>query len=332
MRIAGNYSILAPSNIKIQRKKHSKCNKDGYFNPLNQNYSRIDIENSIKNKQKIFENFLSKKGKVSFSEYCHIKKNHPEFILKSYKYLNSFKRHYEKKQDLIADKYMRKNTTENQNIDDYVKFHIEPKDAAKCALCLKQSYDNDYGKDNYRVISVGTSPAFITQIMPSLGCEVIYLPISNISQGLENASRTKLAQIGKYLLSKGVDNNKTNIILDYVVDGGSIYNTERIIKNLGIKDDKIQLSSLFEELADNDNLLSRKEIEDIFYDIAYEKVDNLSNVPHFDVQTNGNTLFYSKQIKDFEDFSKKTARAFSLCAFYELEQILNKKNPRNTLD
>ncbi len=333
MRIGNNFNLSIPILPKKENRKHYSPQNNSKITYLSQSYSKIDIENEIRKKEVLFENFLLKKGKVDFKEYCYIKKNYPFFITKAYKYYEQFKKEKEQERRMLSKEYFKKDPTETEQelIECFIKIFTEPKDAAKCALTLKKTYDNDYGKKNYRIISVGTSPAFITQIMPSLGCEVIYLPISNISDGVEKANSTKLSQISKYLKDKGINNEKTNIILDYVNNGGSIYNCKRIIEQLGIDKDKIVLSSLFDELANSDNY-KEEELEKIFYDVAYEKVENFSNVPHFDVQTKEDTQLYHKQIKDFEQYSKKIARAFSLCALFELDNIMHKKNPRISLD
>ena len=101
--------------------------------------------------EKFFNSFLEKEGKVSLAEYQKIVKHHPSTISRSY--------------------FM---CSENKTLG------ITPKSTAKMAIALKDYYDKKY--KNYKIISIGTSPAVITETMQNLGADVLFLPISHLHQ------------------------------------------------------------------------------------------------------------------------------------------------------
>ncbi len=291
-----------------------------------------------KEKNKLeFQKFLRKKGKVTLEEYLEIKENSPAIILKA--------------QDLIEQL---KNTI------------VKPEVNAKAALAIKMLLDERYKNTGYRIISIGTSPASITETMQALGCEVIFVPISALNtyrnytmHPKEEHSITKypnISKVLKYLASKGIkkgkNDSKINVLIDYCSSGASlsilydlIIEYNKIPKNLIKKSDILLLLYSAREycLEKKTHIrLSENEIRDISENIMIQNIENIANVPHFHIDhkfTSELSGYISSKGKTnktlfekFESFSQPIARAFSLCSIHKALQYINKKNPDKNPD
>ena len=107
------------------------------------------ITRKAENENEYFEQFINAKGKVSLSDYQTIVKKHPRTLTKSY---------------ALCERQAEVRTRHHK--------------MARFEVCLKDYYDKKYEK--YTIVSIGTSPSPITEVMSNLGCEVIYLPISHL--------------------------------------------------------------------------------------------------------------------------------------------------------
>ena len=274
--------------------------------------------------EKLFNNFINRKGKVSLDEYNIIHEKAP-FILN-------------KAAEMVAKES---------------KCACLPKDIAILAINAKHYIDNAKeldGKD-YRIISIGTSPAPLAEAMENLGCNVIYVPISGINslvsdKDIQASENLKLAL--EYLKRKGVcaekNNDLKNIVLDYTFSGKTL----TTICMLLVKDNNLQSKKDIWAMSLTDLLVSvlySKEIEqpidltfeekagllkDYREDLLFSFEGDIANVPHFNIDDKKNhndfnsisSRWYSKAelFKQFDDFSKPLARAFSLCV---IDEIIN---------
>lgn len=275
--------------------------------------------------ENIFTKFLQQKGKVTLDEYNLIKKELPFIIQKA-----------------------------NEIVENKTKVACKPKDMAKLAINIKYYIDNAKeleGKD-YRIISIGTSPAPLTEALQNLGCEVIFVPISGINSLVSdkeiNCNRNlKLAL--EYLKSKGVckekNNNKKNIVIDYAFSGKTLSTICSFLakeNKLDYKEDiwclsliDLMISMLYKkdnknpiEIPNNEKpLLLKNYREDLHFSLENE----ISNVPHFDIDDRKNnertnsisSKLHTKEglFKAFDEFSKPLARAYSLCVINEMEKL-----------
>ena len=191
------------------------------------------ILNQIKQSSQALDEFLNKKGKVTLEQYNQILENNPQVLSRCYSICRNML-------------YKQSNCLHT----------------AKAAVNLKEYYDKKY--DNYTILSIGTSPAPITEVMQNLGCKVIFLPITNLrniddgdNYPLRNAYPTitsRYKNIGKlmrYLTKKGINKKNTGkiLILDYSFSGNTLNLIEKILQQRGdINPRNIQRHSLIDDL------------------------------------------------------------------------------------
>lgn len=277
--------------------------------------------------ERLFDKFLNKQGKVTIEEYKAIKETMP-YIL-------------DKASEMVAKDS---------------KCACLPIDIATLAINAKHYIENAKELDGkeYRIISIGTSPAPLTEAMQNLGCDVIYVPISGISSLISDkeiltSENLKLAL--EYLKSKGVceekNNNIKNIVIDYTFSGKTL----STICMLLVKNNKLKSKSDIWALSLTDLLVSvlySKKIEppidltfeekagllkDYRDDLLFSFEGDIANVPHFNIDDRKNhhdfnsisSKWYSKKelFEQFEEFSKPLARAYSLCV---IDEIMNLQN------
>lgn len=278
---------------------------------------------SAKNENEYFENFLNKKGKVTKAEYFEIIKKHPRTLVNAYKMVEE------------------KNATS-----------ASVEQTAKAAVVLKRSYDEKY-KGKYTIVSIGTSPSPITEVMSALGAKVVFLPASGLNtlhldpmyvfreQYPTMASRnTNVKYIVDYACKNGINrrNNDFILLVDYCCSGTSldkmceIFEEEKLIQ-----DGKMHDCSILTDLAvltnfKNPNSIFRLEdFANIAHDMQTSNFESVSNVPHFHVDENynkrDNHISSSNKRKrqlfrEFEEFSQPLARAYSLCCINEAMKLI----------
>ena len=276
---------------------------------------------NIQNEDTFFENFKNRSGKVTLAEYQQILKKHPRTLAKSYKLC-------EEQTDIIT----------------------KPQTMAKLALCLKDYYDEKYDK-NYTIISIGTSPSPITEVMDNLGCKVIYLPISHLRFINENplspfrklyptneSRHPNIKKLMKYATKKGIanKNNGELVVLDYSATGKTLTLMGKILKERNeINPNKIHLHSLNDDLDEICKTTDTNEkygfdvlnIYDLKEDLYCSSFTNITNVPHF--ICNDPQRYEDKKtwqiFRDFDTYSQPTARAWALCTTHEAMKLLEKR-------
>jgi len=314
---------LQPYTFKsVFFKKTSSQNKkkNFAFNPM----CNICIDNPKKAQQesekRFFEEFLVKSGKVDKKEYEEIALKHPMTLSKCYGMCEV--------RDAINSPY----------------------DIAKFAVALKKYYDELY--QNYTIISIGTSPAIITEVMQNIGCNVIFLPITNLRDYSENklhplrknyptiASRyPNVDTLMKYATKKGIakKNSGDLVVLDYTVSGKSLDTMVKILEERNdIDPDRINDHSIVDDIneiinGNNPLNLTSWNAKNLEHDLRHSYFEDFINVAHF---TFDDSSYYGKNysiknkknseiFKEFDSFSQKYARAWALCSTHEAFKILN---------
>jgi len=285
----------------------------------------------FQNKETEFANrFFLKSGKPTKKDCEDVVNNHPTTVTKAYR-----------------------EVFENSSY----RFDMTPNICAKAGYNLKKYFDNHF--KNYRIISVGTSPANISQTMEYLGCEVVYLPISGAKGLYEETVRPSFLKkvqinelnnakiVSEYFKSKLPKNdNKINILLDYKLSGKTLDVLSNIlVKNTKTDKEKLEKVSLIralydaisENYSDNPDMqLTKKDIEAINSDCVSQILERASNVPHFQLidRENRNVVHWEKDnyisskgktknkiFQEFEKYSTKLGRAYGLCAYNELRKM-----------
>lgn len=301
-------------NQPLSLNKNSKTSDIKSYNELSflSKTSRINkakIEAGMCREAELFSEFLEKEGKVTKEEYEDIKKNHPSFFLRAQKYCKNF--------------YYGESSAY---------------DAAQVALLADEYFKNNF--KNYRIISLGTSPAPIAEQLAAMGHDVVFLPVS----GLRNYnSKTdtleelpELRAVMQYLDTKNIDDGKLNIVFDFTDSGSTLRAVARIIKKyFSLKNSKITKISINDDVIES---AYTRSTEKYLHDAACCDVEQISNVPHFPVVSNEvarydfigkNDTLYLKNIakqelfRQFDNYSSPLARAFSLCTMREIDKLVN---------
>lgn len=157
-------------------------------------------------------------------------------------------------------------------IEDRIKEMSEEVKKAACesafaGIKTKEYFDDKYGKNNYVIISMGTSPAGIAKGMEFMGVDVRYLPISNLD-ALFNKSFQDLPALchstGKYLEyldSIGLNREEIEkdkreyILIDYTSSGDSLSTASDIARMyLGVKSPNFHSLSINDNIGNSDRL------------------------------------------------------------------------------
>ena len=280
------------------------------------NQSNILIQNLEVKKQ--FEDFLNKKGKVTKKEYFDIKKNRPAVLIEARKYI--------------------------EDMENFYFLKINPKTSAKLAILAKNRLDSLFGENNYKIVSVGTSPSFITEGMKELDIETVFVPMSDANQlspVLDNITQAyyypNTVNVGNYLRENvSNEDNKDIILIDYSFTGKTLQIASNILAQYSkIPPEKIRLMPLSKLLGFiRGNLDSQKakefEFDSILDEIDCQRVECTSNVPHYSVfeeRYNSQNPFsvvtgnksQDELFSDFDNFSRPSARAYQLCVLNELD-------------
>ena len=105
----------------------------------------LKVKNDRASENQFFEDFIKRGGRISKEEYDDIVKNHKSAIIKA-----------------------------KQMCEGLYYTDTQPEDAARISLKV-----SDYIKEHFpdcRIISVGTSPAVLTEQLELMGMDVIFLP------------------------------------------------------------------------------------------------------------------------------------------------------------
>lgn len=318
-----NLNILYPQKLQIN-KDISKQRNISFAKNLFAHFptrQKLEIDREIEQEESYYKSFLKQKGKVTKEQYQDIIANHPRVLSKCY---------------ILCDKQ-----------DEII---TKPERIAKFALALKEYYDSMY--ENYTIISIGTSPEPVTEVMQNIGCNVVYAPISGLRMFHENphhpireqyptiASRYPNVEIlMQYLLKKGISKKEAGdlILLDFTSSGKTLDLMVRILmESKKIKSDKINDHSIIHDLREAKERsstynLREKEIYYFYNDLIGSKLEHVSNIPHF---TYDDEPYYGKCVvadgkkpsvifEEFDNFSTPKARAWALCSTHEAMKLLN---------
>ncbi len=262
-----------------------------------------------------FADFIKKDNKVTFDEYYDVAKNHPSVILQ-------------------AKEYSKKG---------YGGI-ITPKEMAKIVLKSDKYLKENF--KNFRIISIGTSPSCLAKHLADLGHEVIFLPVSGLSEYVpENNLLEELPDLKilmDYLEKKKINDGKLNIILDYTATGRSLRYMTGVIADyfkLGLKNIKsLSLDDLLDCAFYKASLTDRISKKSFLDDVEYHCVSQLSNTPHFPVtnpakekyQDEEDALFFEniseeEFFKKFDTAINPVARAYSLSTLDEIDKLKQKE-------
>ena len=312
------------SNLKF---RGISANQKTHPKEIRQNYSTTDSGVILSSQIGIidpsdlhFEMFLNKKHRVTLDEYLSIKKNYPEMLQR-------------------AQLYTAKTVKENS-------MTLTPKLCAE----LITTYRN-IPTLTRKIISIGTSPSFLTEAMSALGDDIVFVPVSSVNycKGQDSINDyfeyyPNLKLVGEYLKTKGVSpenlNNKMVKLLDYKATGKTLQVLKRIVcEYCKVPEENVKTKSLQHEIEaiylfiGNRWEQRKKEKNDIIAgDIYQQKVENISNVPHFCVYKDSlnkdkpdyiSSKGKSKEtlFREFDEFSRPQSRAFQLCILNELDAM-----------
>ena len=254
-----------------------------------------------------FDKFLAKKGRVSKEEFEEIKRYHPSLFSMAQRYC-------------MENFYGR--TTPNDlahvtiDVDNYLKSNFK----------------------NYRIISLGTSPAPISEQLASMGNEVIFVPVSGMRYYRDSKIEEfpELETLMHYLDFKNINDGKLNILIDYTASGATLKAMGEVIKEyFKMDDDKVKTVSITDDIIRELSTLAQRRV---LSDMANSDMEKISNVPHFpitpheigryDFLDKKNTIYLKNYPKEnifevFDNSSTPLARTFSLCTMNQCDKMLN---------
>ena len=144
----------------------------------------------------------------------------------------------------------------------------------KIGLKLRDKLDNEYGKNKYVFVCIGTSPSGIARVMEFSGVETKYIPISHFNQPdcLKKIQKPKkyYKEYLKYLKDLGfeknkmLEKNKKYLFFDYTHTGTTLSNIKHILeKTLKLPPEKMEFKSLNRELESLAKLSSPDYIDEL---------------------------------------------------------------------
>ncbi len=171
--------------------------------------------------------------------------------------------------------------------------------SVSAAKAMKKVLDEEYGKDNYVFVSIGTSPSGVGKALEFMGQDVRYVPFSGVFLGIDETDYAKVPQkydkTGKYLeflnsigLSKqAVECDPRHyIVCDYTCSGSSLRTAEALVRNvLDINSDNVHYCSLTDTLDEYGEICIHeaevRNIEDYIYSYcAYSIIEDMCGIPH----------------------------------------------------
>lgn len=171
--------------------------------------------------------------------------------------------------------------------------------SVKMAKKTEKIFDDKYGKDNYVIVSLGTSPIGIAYAMEFMGHDVRYVPISLLDELYEKGTDPSVIKaetntnglFRNYLDSIGLNaneikkNKKHYIVVDYTYTGKSLEGAEALSKAiLGINSKNVHFESINKNLENNiTSKQDKKEVEN--YITKYMKDSGMARycaMPHLD--------------------------------------------------
>ena len=299
------YSYFAPIKKQVTSKPVNFCgrrksSKGSSIELLMQAY----IEKTKQDERLFYRDFCEKPKSVTLDEYFEIKDKHISCICSARK-----------------------------DLDDFYFGEITPENAAKMSLNVKRNLDEKHGENQYRIISIGTSPTPITQTLSYLGIEVTHFPVSGLQYSDYKEDERKSKILVELLKRRKLDDKKVNILTDFTYSGSSLNKTYQLIKDnfKNINLYPIPIQTLLIETLDIENP-DIKLYNTFISDMKNSLCTEISNVPHFYIKDKTIDLDLKNEIKlknstddeileQFENYSCKEARLFELCTLFSLDKM-----------
>lgn len=219
------------------------------------------------------------------------------------------------------------------------KISKECKEAAKTsfemAKILKRGLDESEGKDNYTLVSIGTSPSGVMRALDYMGEDVRYVPISGLRkyQGVSGSDIIERVveyndhrDYRKYLDSIGINSLTINnspkkfLFYDYTMSKTSLLTLEYLARQvMGLRGDKAEFRSLNEDLetfTTNEEKRSFDDYTESF--LNHSKIAKYTGIPHIYPEFTAQITDELKKenSKDSKDFN------YALCYYIDKDGLL----------
>ncbi len=205
------------------------------------------------------------------------------------------------------------------------------------ALILKDSLDEQYGKNNYVFVSIGRSPTGIARAFEFMGTETKYLPISGLRNypyyGMLVAGAKGLNEYGKFLNSQGISNKdignseKQYLFFDYTYKGTTLKLYEELIrKYYDINQPNMRFISLNKRLdpITYEDVKTHREFN--YYLSKYlihSGIEKFGGISELNIEN-------LRDIKKCKKFSTTTSQMYNFLLIRELDKRgLLRENPNN---
>ena len=191
------------------------------------------------------------------------------------------------------------------------------------AKTTEKIFDKKYGKNNYVVVSIGTSPAGIAKGLELMGHDVRYAPITNLENMYDYTFDEcyKISEIfdpnkkyKNFLDSIGLNKNeikkdkKHYVVIDYTDEGICLETVQKVAKNvLGIESSNVHYLSINDELEnyadENGSESLQKEVKtykNCYFQMSFMEL--FAGIPHLNCRNLDeidNLLSQNKTIDDF---------------------------------
>lgn len=199
------------------------------------------------------------------------------------------------------------------------------KQSVYLANITEEMFDEEYGKDNWVFVSIGTSPAGIAKALEIKGHDVRYVPITNLRR--INDISVLFEAKGKddyknYLDKIGLNKNailkdkRDFVVCDYTALGTTLENIKFIAtQKLGIQSGNVGYYSINNALLNYANNNPEKadydEIKDIIEKhMCLGAIGVISGVPHLPYKNLENIYLLLMEGKSFTDEAFETALAY----------------------
>lgn len=308
---------LVDSDINNKECKQYSNTNYNHFNYISFNGASLNpasLENPLYDYD--FRDFVAKEGKVTLAEYQEIKQKQPKLLK-------------------LAETFI---SLERKKIGMFQT----PEDTAELVQAMQDWFDEEFD-NNYIIVSIGTSPAFVTECMSALGKDVIFVPVSGVciapaeeefEEYLEEYPRAKVvADYLKEELSKQGVENKSVILLDYKAHGTTLELFDKIARQHCGKSPlfvyKCDIGQLINELFGLETFSDySKKYRD---DVIDSTVEHIANVPHYYINYSAETLDQWKggfdiedeksQYRELQNNSTPLGRAYQLLVLDELDKM-----------
>ncbi len=330
----------------------------GYSN-LNKNFSSKKLpldRSSVKNIEQYDKREYPLEQYLSYFTYIRENDEFKDVFKKYIKYKNSNQRLTKEKFDEIYKNYpmmcdMAYDETQSEEM-----LCASPSSCANAAVTLKNHFDKKYGIDGYKIISIGTEPSIICEIMKLMGADTVMLPISGLKnpdiskydwksdEPFESSIKDNIYIALNYLIKNGVINtfDKKFILVDFAYSGATIKVMHNFLKYLiQIDEDKIIDCSLIDALRalqnEEESFVDEVDVDMIEEDMMHSDIADCCNVPHFNINdfynenAYGDNYVSSKNkteqevFDEFDKYNRTDAWVYLLASMSFVQKILDKK-------